>query len=86
MGNCEPCTRVNAIQNQPVLSKQDLIDKFESVLPFKSLFIDEYENIVLAAACIQKINKQYEPPLLARRCKLRRLVKYFKNIEEWSTL
>ena len=68
------------------MTKQDLIAKFEEELPFRSLFIDEFEQLVMAAARVQKINQQYEPPLWARNCKLRRLVKYFKSIDEWSEL
>ena len=86
MGNCGPCTRANTLQNQPVPTKQDLIEQFEAALPFNALFIDEFEQIVMAAARIQKLNQQYEPPLHTRNLSLRRLVKYFKGIDEWSTI
>ena len=42
MGNCEPCSRANPV-DQPVMTKQDIINKFEERLPFSSLYIDEFE-------------------------------------------
>ena len=69
------------------MTKQDLISKFEEALPFKRLYIDEFEQVMMAAARIQKINQQYEPPLWAHSCKLRRLVKYFKSVDnDWKEL
>ena len=86
MGNCEPCTRANPV-DAPVMTKQDLISKFEEALPFKKLYIDEFEQVMMAAARVQKINQQYEPPLWAHNCKLRRIVKYFKSVDnDWKEL
>ena len=62
MGNCSDCNRTNAPE-QTVMTKQDLVAKFEESLPFRNLYIDEYESLIMAVAKVQKINNEYVPPL-----------------------
>lgn len=85
MGNCGGCNRSNAPE-QPVVTKQDRIQNFEKKLPFKSLFIDEFESLVLAVAKVSKVNNEYVPPLSKSPCQLRRIVKYFKAVDEFQEL
>ena len=68
------------------MTKQDRISNFEKWLPFRGLYIDEFESLVMAVAKVQKINNEYHPPLYTRKCDLRRLVKYFKGIDEFADL
>ena len=64
MGNCGGCSRTTTQDlDNPVLTKYDRVDQFEANLPFKNLYIDEYESLVMAVARIQKINHEYKPPL-----------------------
>lgn len=63
MGNCGNCPGTCGPQQQEILTKQDRIDNFEKALPFKALFIDEFECLILAAARIEKFNNEYSPPL-----------------------
>lgn len=53
------------------MTKQERMDAFEESLPFNSLFIDEYESLVMAVARVQKINHEYEPALTSRTAQLR---------------
>ncbi len=61
MGNCNECNCTNLGEQRPaaVLTKQDRIDAFEKSLPFASLFIDDYEQLVMAVAKLRKINGIY---------------------------
>jgi len=42
--------------------------------------------MVMAVAKVQKINHEYHPPLNTRSSQLRRIVKYFKGIDEFNSL
>ena len=85
MGNCGDCNRTSAPEHI-VVTKQDWISKFEADMPFKNLYIDEYESLVMAIAKVQKINNEYVPPLVNQHSQLRRIVKYFKSIDEFQQL
>ena len=80
--NCGGCTRTSAPETQ-VVTKQERVQVFEESLPFSALYIDEFESLVLAVAKVQKINDEYQPPLRQKTCHLRRIVKYFKGIDEF---
>ena len=56
------------------------------MLPFHSLYIDEFESLVMAVAQVQKINNEYFPPLRSSPCRLNRIVKYFKGVNEFQEL
>ncbi len=87
MGNCGGCNRTNAPERQGnILTKQDRIKLFEDAIPFRSLYIDEFESLVLAVARVQKLNQEYVPPLSQRPCALNRIVKYFKALDEFREL
>ena len=81
MGNCGGCNRTNAPAPLQVVTKQDRIKEFEENLPFQSLFIDEFESLLMAVAQVQKINDEYQPNLRGQHSQLRRLVKYFKSFK-----
>ena len=49
MGNCSGCSRTNAPE-QVLVTKQDRIEQFEQMLPFRNLYIDEFESLVMAVA------------------------------------
>ena len=51
MGNCGGCNRTNAPEHY-TLTKQERIEKFEEMLPFRHLYIDEFESLVMAVAKI----------------------------------
>ena len=85
MGNCGGCDRTNAPE-QYVVTKQDRIEQFEEMLPFRHLYIDEFESLVMAVAQIQKINNEYQPTLRSQPCRFSRIVKYFKSIDEFKAL
>lgn len=69
MGNCGDCNRTRAPEQNAVVTKQDFIRKFEEeFLPFRGLYIDEFESLVMAVAKVQKINGEYVPPLANRHC------------------
>lgn len=54
MGNCGGCNRTNAPESY-TLTKQERIERFEEeILPFRSLYIDEFESLVMAVARIKK--------------------------------
>ena len=87
MGNCGGCNRTNAPERgAAIMSKQDRVKIFEESLPFKSLYIDEYESLVLAVVKARKVNEEYVPPLNHSASSLSRIVRYFKGIEEFSTI
>ena len=63
------------------------MEAFESSLPFASLYIDDFEQLVMAVAKVKKVNGVYQPELAYSSCQLRRIVKYFKGIDDkWSDL
>ena len=87
MGNCGGCNRTNAPEREStILTKQDRLKLFEDSLPFRSLYIDEFESLVMAVTRIQKINNEYVPALSQRPCSLHRIVRYFKGIDEFNSL
>lgn len=83
MGNCGGCNRTNAPEHY-TLTKQERIEKFEEMLPFRHLYIDEFESLVMAVAKIQKIDNEYQPSLRNNSSDLHRIIKYFKGVDEFA--
>lgn len=63
------------------MTKQERIEAFEQSLPFANLYIDEFEQLVMAVAKIRKVDGVYSPSLNQSSCNLRRIIKYFKNVD-----
>ena len=68
------------------MTKQDRIERFEKQMPFSTLYIDEFESLVMAVTKVQKIDDEYMPPLRSRNCPLSRIVKYFKGVASFAEL
>ena len=79
--------RTNALEHRDTnLSNDERIVAFEAGLPFESLFIDDFERLVMTVAKVKKVNGIYEPRLSKSYCELRRIVKYFKTYDHWTEL
>ena len=86
MGNCGACACDTQPDEKRFMTKFDRINEFESMLPFHSLSVDQFESLFMGACKVNKVDDEYVPPLTQTDLYLRRVVKYFKKVKGFQSL